>query len=265
MKPLAPTAVERLERIAAGLVDPTDLDAAVHTTRTGIKRLRAFLRLARGSIGADAYRVENSALRDTARLLAPARDALVLIETARDNGVPESELAILARGHTGALATLESGARVDAVERLQSIGVRWAAIDWRGPEPESVRNGIRKTYRRGRTDLDMVRSQANADAFHGWRRRVKYLRYQLEAIGAPDRFTTPYTALGDDLGLDHDQTVLMRLCDGRAADEGFRTLGRRTAARREDLRSRTLELGGRLFARSPKAFLQSIERLVDLR
>ena len=81
------------EPIGAGVVRvmATQLDIAllalaglspdVHTARKAMKRTRGLLRLVRGSIGEAAYRAENDALRDAARLLAPARDATAKIET----------------------------------------------------------------------------------------------------------------------------------------------------------------------------------------
>ncbi|MGB5656133.1 MAG: CHAD domain-containing protein, partial [Acidimicrobiia bacterium] len=92
MTDLAPAAMADIEELAVDFGGAADLDRAVHTARKGTKRLRAFLRLARRSIGTDTYRTENAALRDTARLIAPARDALVLIETAQEIGASRAVL-----------------------------------------------------------------------------------------------------------------------------------------------------------------------------
>ena len=119
MNPLAATEISRLERLTSGLADPTDLDVAVHTTRKGIKRLRAFLRLARRSTGTSTYRIENGALRDTARLLAPARDAYVLVGTARDLDASDLVLHVLEEDYAAVMAALES------VGELEVRGYAW--------------------------------------------------------------------------------------------------------------------------------------------
>lgn len=265
MNPLAATEITRLERLTAGLADPTDLDVAVHTTRKGIKRLRAFLRLARRSIGTSTYRIENGALRDTARLLAPARDAYVLVDTARDLDASDLILHVLEEDYIAVMAALESVDRLQAVHRLEAIAARWRLLAWHGPDPKSIGAGIRRTYRRGLVDLETVQSTPTAAAFHGWRRRVKYLRYQLEVLDAPKEFLHPYTQLGDDLGLEHDQTVLFGVCEHHIDDEAFASLANRSLERRERLRTSALERGSLLFNQEPESFRTTVEDLISLR
>ncbi len=265
MTPLAPTEVARLERLTEVLADPADIDEAVHATRKGIKRLRAFLRLARRSIGTSTYRTENGALRDTARLLAPARDAYVLIDTARDLDASDLVLGVLDDDYAAAMAALESVSRLETVHRLEAIVGRWRLLDWHGPDSRSIGAGLLRTYRRGLVDLETVRAIPTAAAFHSWRRRAKYLRYQLEALDAPNKFLGPYTLLGDDLGLEHDQTVLLGLCELHADDEAFASLSHRSLERREELRASAINRGDRLFDQEPDSFRRTVEQMVGLR
>ncbi|MEA3502190.1 MAG: CHAD domain-containing protein [Actinomycetota bacterium] len=265
MKPLATTEVTRLERITAELADPIDLDVAVHATRKGIKRLRSFLRLARRSIGTSTYRTENGALRNTARSLAPARDAYVLIDTARDLGAPDTVLVGLNEDHAREIAALEAGSRIEIVRRLEGITDRWRLIDWHGPGSRSIGTGLLRTYRRGLVGLDTVRAAPTAMAFHSWRRRVKYLRYQLEALDAPNKFLGPYTLLGDDLGLEHDQTVLLGVCELHTDDEAFVSLAPRSFERREELRASAVSRGAPLFDQEPESFRRAVEEMAGLR
>ena len=265
MNPLASTEISRLRLLIAGLADPTDIDAAVHTTRKGIKRLRAFLRLARRSIGTTTYRIENGALRDTARLLAPARDAYVLIDTARDLDASDLVLDVLDQSYAATMATLESTSRLDAVHHLEAVAGRWQHLAWYGPDPKSIGAGLRRTYRRGLVDLETVQSTPTASAFHGWRRRVKYLHYQLEVLDAPESFLHSYTDLGDDLGLEHDQAVLLGVCEQHADDESFASLGLRSTERRDELRASALEGGAPLFSQEPEAFRRTVEEMTEPR
>lgn len=264
MNELAPAAIAEAEELATILPAAVDLDLAVHATRKGTKRLRSFLRLARQSIGKDVYRAENAALRDTARLIAPARDALVLIETATEMGASEPVLELLGRLHLEELAVLESGVQTDTTGRLTSIAARWASLDWRGPEVASIRAGLTRTYRRGLADFAAVRSQPSASAFHSWRRRVKYVRYQLEALGAPGKLTRQWVVLGDDLGWEHDHTVLMGVCGEYHGDDGFRSVAKHSKARREMLRSTAVEVGVQLFVLKPREFVESVASAVGL-
>lgn len=264
MKDLAPAAIADAEELAVLFDNPPDVDIAVHSTRKGTKRLRSFLRLARRSIGTDVYRFENAALRDAARLVAPARDALILVETAREVGASVAVLEALEHLHLEEIARLETGVRAETTGRLRSLASRWRAIEWRGPEVASIRAGLARTYGRGLKDLVAAQSQLSASSFHSWRRRVKYVRYQLEALGAPTRLTKPWLALGDDLGWEHDHTVLIGVCGEYGADADFRAVAEHSRARREELRSLALDAGDRLFVLGPESFVESVASKVGL-
>ena len=264
VKDLAPRAIEGLEGLVSALRDPTDIDEAVHATRTGIKRLRAFVRLARASIGTTTYRIENGTLRDAARLIAPARDARVLIDTAASVDAAPTVGAMLEQAHVDAIGELEAGARMESVRILESTASRWRHLTWDGPPASSIRIGLRRTYLRGRTDATTVVAEPTDVAFHSWRRRVKYIRYQLQAVKAPDAFVAPYTDLGDHLGLEHDHTVLISVCDRYLDDVGFLALAQRSTALREELRSLALDVGGRLFDLHPDAFVDIVEETINL-
>jgi CHAD domain-containing protein len=264
MNPLAATEIARLEGLIATLTDPVDLNVSVHTTRTGIKRLRAFLRLARRSIGTTAYRIENGALRDTARLLAPARDTYVLIDTGRDLNASDRIVEAFTDEHAAAMTTFEAVSRIDAVHRMEAIVGRWAIMPWHGPDRRSVGAGLLRTYRRGLVDFETVRSAPSASAFHGWRRRVKYLRYQLELLDAPKTMLLPFVELGDDLGLEHDQTVLFEVCDRYRGDEDFSSLAQRSTEQRQTLRIHAMNTGGTIFDQDPESFRLTAEEMIDL-
>lgn len=259
MKDLAPQAIERLADLVPGLRNPTDVDAAIHETRTGIKRLRAFLRLARPSIRTSDYRIENGTLRHAARLIAPARDARVLIDTAASVDAGPAMHAKLERAHAEAIGELEAGVRMETVRILESTAGRWRHLEWGGPPRSSILIGLARTYRRGRADTAAALAEPTATAFHGWRRRAKYVRYQLQAIKVPEAFVAPYTELGDLLGLEHDHTVLI------SGYGDYPDVTLRSIARRAELRSLAIDLGSRLFVLPPDAFVDTVVEAVDLR
>ncbi|MEN8113894.1 MAG: CHAD domain-containing protein [Actinomycetota bacterium] len=264
MKNLAKNEIRRLEQLIDGLADPEDIDETVHTTRKGIKRLRSYLRLARKSIGTTTYRVENGALRDTARLLAPARDAFVLIETASGLAANEDVINVLANRHREALAELESGGRIQSRRRLEAIAARWRITVSSSPDAASIGAGLRRTYRRGLVDFERVSATASDEAFHGWRRRTKYLRYQLEALGAPKKLISGYLHLGDDLGLEHDHTVLLSVCEECSGFPGFDKVAQRAVEQQGALRERAFERGAVLFSDEPGSFQRTVETALHL-
>jgi CHAD domain-containing protein len=100
----------------------------------------------------------------------------------------------------------------------------------------------------------MATSQAGA--FHQWRKRVKYLRYQLEAIGIAEDVVAAWVELGETLGLEHDHTVFIDFCDDHidlCPDRRDRyVLIDRAEKRRDELRASAL--GTDVYIRDPEAF-----------
>ena len=265
MNDLATVELERLESLPALIAATDDIDDAVHRARTGIKRLRAYLRLARRSIGTNTYRTENAALRDTARLLAPARDAFVVIETARDLGADDATLAVLIAEHARIMDGFERTTRTDVLDRIGAIITRWQYVMQQSPGPKSIGSGLERTYRKGQIEFETARSAPTAVAFHRWRRRVKYLRYQLEALHAPEAVVMPFRTLGNDLGSEHDQTVLIELAEKRPRDPGFTAIAARSRRARDGYRSRAMDDGNEIFSHQPESFRHTIEAAVGLR
>ena len=265
MKHLAPIELERLESLATLMASADDVDDVVHGTRTGIKRLRAYLRLARRSIGTSIYRTENAALRDTARLLAPARDAFVIVETARELGADDAALAALTAEHARLMDGFERTTRTDVLDRIGAVVARWQYLMWQSPDVKSIGSGLERTYRRGLTEFETIIAAPTDQAFHGWRRRVKYLRYQLEALEAPESSVEPFVVLSDDLGRAHDLTVLIAVSTGHSGETEFTTLAERAHMLRSELRSTDLQLGGGLFSHQPESFRHTVEAKIRLR
>jgi len=264
MRSLAKREIERLDRLIDGLAHPAHVDATVHATRKGIKRLRAFLRLARKSAGTTTYRVENAALRDTGLLLGPARDGYVLIDTARSLDADAAVIEELEERHRVALADLESGRRIETRRRLEAIAARWRIHVAADPDASSIGAGLERTYRRALVDYERVLATPTAAAFHGWRRRAKYIRYQLEALEAPATLVRGYLELGDDLGLEHDHTVLLAVCTELVGRDGFAELAARADERREALRMRATARGEELFIEEPGSYRRTVVRAVDI-
>jgi hypothetical protein len=73
--------LQQIDRVVEQLNSADDTATSIHTTRKGLKRMRALLRLARPGVGEHVYRAENARYRDIGRLLAEARDRKVLMDT----------------------------------------------------------------------------------------------------------------------------------------------------------------------------------------
>ena len=282
-------AVAQCELAIRGLADGDDLDGGIHEARKAIKRLRAILRLVRGVIGEKAYRYENDRLRDAARLVAPIRDGVVAVVTVGnladrfEGKLPIDVFDDLAEQlDRRALRLRQRVLESDAVDRLawalERARVRFAA--WPGAGEggrledrfRSIAPGLAQTYGRGRADMERAFDQPTAANFHLWRKRVKYLRHQLEILqplwpevlvataGSLDR-------LGELLGEEHDLAELLALLavdPDLAPDPVEKALFAALAQhRRAELQTGARILGTRLFAETPDRFLQRMEAYWD--
>ncbi|MBU6411727.1 MAG: CHAD domain-containing protein, partial [Verrucomicrobia bacterium] len=193
---------------------------AVHGMRREIKKLRAVLRLVRGTTGKGAYRRCIQLLRQAASVLAAPRDACVQHRAFRelrrhfDGKISnrsaariESALRARCRRETQHFLEGDSRARLKRIlrkmkRRLDDLKIRsdgWAAI---GP-------GIEHCYCRGQKARQRVLAEPSSEQFHLWRKRVKDLGYQLRLLRriGPERWrgmVKKLDALGELLGEDHD-------------------------------------------------------------
>lgn len=281
--------VEQFDKSLELLEGSDDLDRAVHETRKSIKRLRATLRLVVGEIGTKVYSAENALLRDTSRLLAPIRDGWVMV--AAVGGIREEFGAHLA---PGALSRLEESL-VERHERmrrraldddmlfptvvttLRAARSRYAAWPVEGlelPGRRAIRDrfaaiepGLRKTYARGRDEMDHAVRHPHEVHFHEWRKRVKYLRHQIEILEplwpeVMDAHATALDRLGELLGDEHDLAVLIQLLSDvptLCPDPTERAMVAALAQhRRAELQRAAITLGMRAYAETPDRFVERL-------
>lgn len=287
LNPAQPLDAE-VRRIAADLIDHAvaQIDSAdeaphqtVHEVRKDCKKLRGLLRLIRPA-APGLYQRENAAFRDAAARLSALRDTEAAIETFdalidhfSANIEPESLAPLRQRledhraqvaAGTQALDELLARARTDL------LAARERVPDWELPsdgaddaEWSLIGPGLRKTYKRGRRAMREAYAQPSVAAFHEWRKRAKYLRYQFRLVRAawPGVLKATYKEvehLGDLLGDDHDLAVLKQVIDEAEAlspsHDPEQILLALAAQRSEQLRDAAYGLGSRLYVEKPKQF-----------
>jgi len=276
-------AENELRRIAAGQVESglddladDDRHRAVHSVRKRGKKFRAVLRLVRGC-APDLYRRENRALRDAMRRLSDDRDAGVAVETFDDllssvgADVRPADLAPVRE----ALVERRNAVLDDRFEqRLAAVEADLAAardrIDgWQLDDDgfEVVHGGLAKTYGRARDRLDDAYEAPTSEAFHLWRKRVKYHRYHVRLLqdlwpGVMRARRQQLHELTDLLGDDHDLAVLRQdLVAEPDRYGGVRPVAALCALldrRRAELQAAAQPLGRRCFAEPPDAFVDRL-------
>ena len=129
--------------------------------------------------------------------------------------------------------------------------------------------GLRKTYKRGRRGMQEAYSEPSVAAFHEWRKRAKYLRYQLRLVrrGWPRVLKATHKevkGLGDLLGDDHDLAVLEQIIEEAEAEPGQadseQILLALAAQRSEQLRDAAYGLGSRCTPRSRSIVDRRLQR-----
>jgi len=266
-------ASEQVGRALFELADPrVDLHDTIYVVRRRCKKVRALLRLVRSGLGR-TFRLENARFRDAGCLLAVARDAEAMVRmyedlTARYAPALEATAVDRLRGALSARRQGRDDDRADVYARLAAFQVAMreahAAIPgWtlRGDDSGIVRDGIERSYRRGRVAVGGT-EPPGADALHAWRKRVKDHRAHVRLLaGCWKSVLGPRAdglrALSDLLGEDHDLAVLRAVLTREPASVGTGPEIALTLqlidARRAILSRRIAPLGAFLYRRKPSA------------
>ncbi|MCA9291611.1 MAG: CHAD domain-containing protein [Phycisphaerales bacterium] len=274
--------VRRLARaeLEAGIAEldtwRTQPDVAIHDVRRRLKRVRALLHLVRAVF--PRVRRENAAVRDAARLLAPARDATARIQCLDDlvehdpGPVATTDVATLravfVARHDDASAPKRLKRRIgEAREILEAVHRRARGWTVSTRDIDAAYDGLRRSYRDGRRVLGLAMQDPDAEDFHDWRKDVKSLWYQVAlfrplAPRAVARVHDESGRLGWTLGHEHDLTTLRRaVTDGSMPaldDRAFVVLVDAIDRRRTADRRLALRLGRTLYDARPREFIAAL-------
>ncbi len=253
----------------------------VHQVRKRLKKIRGVLRLVRPALGVQ-YAQSNAYLRDLGRQLAGLRDAEAMVESVEgliQHASDEQERSALNQVKELLVErrdslSQDSGCKgmpiesvVERLERASTMAGKWK-LKSRGFK--SIAGGLRKTYSRGCAGRKQAYQENSPEAFHEWRKRVKYHWYHVRLL--QELWSGPMNArrdeakrLADLLGDDHDLAILQeRLTKGRNPDLHPDALAATLAAVRRqssELRDQARPLGQKLFAEKPRRHIKRLGRL----
>ncbi|HEX3684332.1 MAG TPA: CHAD domain-containing protein [Bryobacteraceae bacterium] len=257
-------------------------DEGIHEARKSVKKIRGLLRLVRPELGR-VYRAENRRLGDVGRKLSEIRDATAVIEVfdgllgKHKDGLQKNALASIRKGLQTRKREMEQHAGVgDAVKRataaLRTIQKRVDGWPLKKDGFQALAQGLEERYRGGRRAMGAAQKNGTPENYHEWRKRVKDHWYHVrlleslwtEVMQAHERSLHDLeTWLGDD----HNLVVLCATLQEEPAQYGdeeavqlFLTLA---AKEQQELRSKALSLGERVYERKPRRFEQDTEKLWD--
>lgn len=256
---------EQLTRAISTAADEDQSPARrIHYVRRRGKRLRGLIRLVRSDF--PAYKPVNAAIRDAAGTLSQSRDAKVLRDTLAElcdwSGHPAPGLAE---------PEMDGDAETEALARFHDrlATLRQETTEWKlaGMDGKTLARGIAEGYRAGRRAMRQCHAEPdNDEAFHDWRKQVKYLGFHVlllrpllpDARGQVDQVETLATLLGRH----HDLAVLCTALANDPAtlapdlDAGF--LITQARLRQTRLAAHAFRLGAPLFARRPSDLRQGV-------
>lgn len=251
---------------------------AVHEVRKAFKKIRACLRLVRDEI--DYYSEENKWFRDQGRLLSDIRDRTAHIEAVdmlkeqynselykksfmnlRNRMLDyRKELADKVFREENKLQNIQA----DLEDKLQKIPGWELEIQ----SFDDIRPSIKRTYSRGVNGLEDSLDDGEIENLHEWRKRVKYLRYQIDVLNRiwPQVFKTMEDELHDVTDLTgnlHDlhnlQDVILEF-DDPFSDNEERILFNTLADKQQKyLKKHALLKGRKFYTDSPAKFCDSFE------
>ncbi len=250
--------------------DPHEI---IHEIRKRFKKIRGILRLIRDHVA--FYKEENGCFRDEGRRLSAIRDITSIME-ALDNlyGLYEDQLYKHTfgqfRDHLTATREQMTADLVDDSGVLKVIKTQLSAkcaniAHW----PIAIQSfkdlsaSVGRVYKRGRKGYAKAKESRRAEDFHEWRKRVKYLRYQLDSLhriwpGFLESWEDELHALSDYLGDDRDLFMLEMEVEKNknkfSNPESYQLLKSLINYQRAKLQADALKLGKRLYHLQPKNF-----------
>lgn len=174
--------------------DDVNLDEAIHQLRKNMKKVRGALRLVRDVIGKNQYKEMNVAARDIARLGAQLRESNVRIETMNKlNAHFNQEItgqfypAIthklkIEHNNLKSRLTEQENISKQIVQQLNEVKMDMEKLSIPEEGFDAFNDGLKRVYKRGLKAMKKVHIESTTENHHEWRKRVKYLWYQLRIL-----------------------------------------------------------------------------------
>lgn len=264
--------LEQVDKAVSALsLEAEDLDKSVHDARVCIKKIRALLRLGRHSLGKELFATEDRSVRDIGRLLSSARNPAAMLEVVdlvdeRADDPGTKGLIQTVRGFISESKELDEEKRAAAMSeaREELCKLKPRIENW--PEVSvdlSFKKGLRRVFKTGRSSLAEAYEAHTVDAFHEWRKHVKYLLYQGRMLRPIwPRYMKALLAdlktIGQLLSDDHDLALFRKMISEMdlGEEEGKRTedLFELIDSRRLEVEQEARSLGNRIYTEKPGSF-----------
>lgn len=271
--------METLEEVEQYLEARENVNEAIHNARRGFKKLRALARLVQFEVGKKAYRKTNQFYRNEARKISLLRDTTAMIETVErleakhpdklpGHIIPMVKVHLFGlRDHHIEEATPILQLLHEIREQMDTAWKEMLLLCTKKVKIKRLLRGMKKVYGRAYFGYHHCRENVTDHHIHDWRKRAKYLRYQLGILSmawAPifQVVETELHQLTDYLGDFHDLEVLkgaLERSDLSLDNPAKAKLFGLIELQQFESCQLALESGARLFAEKPKVFIRRME------
>lgn len=278
------TVPDGIKRIALELLDKAaeqtqpemkNRDTAIHGTRVAFKKLRALLRLARTNNNAKIFKHEDACFRDAGRRLSKVRDTTAMIEVLdrlTERYADQLDPGAFAELRKPFVVTRRKQ-RADTHEAIANVAciieaARARVTDWPIDDDgfTALHGGLRRVYKKGRTNMAKAQADPTVEHLHEWRKRVKDLWYQVRLLtplwpAMLKDLAVEFGKLADYLSDNHDlailrQAVLQHKSEDRTHVEALVAL---IDQQRGELEVEAKRLGERIYVETPDVFVRRFE------
>ena len=243
----------------------------VHEARKAIKKVKAVIQLASPALGSVHRKLVSEKLHDAMMRLGPLRDAEVqvqaldlLMETEglmpEDFSSVRAGLADIAKQRRANDIRQIPRVRESLEEALRSVN-KWLLDPLQGKD---VSRRIRRSYRRGRSLLDLCQVHNDSETFHSFRKTVKQLWYSIRITSEfwPEQgadLTHELGLIGDLAGKERDFTLLSMTLRQGPANKAAHHLIAMLDEELPKLRRATLTAAISFYEQKPKAFVEFLD------
>ncbi len=173
---------------------PGDIHTSIHEIRRNIKKIRAVLRLIRDEAGYGFYYRENRFYRDQGRLLSEIRSieilnhSLNLVNRNFKTGIPREEVNHIAaeiaeRRNDIIINTIEKQKILQHISSEVSVNrERLKTFKLEKNDFSGIKPGITRIHKHCRNYLKICTKNLQITKLHDFRKKIKYLLYQLQMI-----------------------------------------------------------------------------------
>lgn len=216
---LSALALKECKSIAKSLGSTKDRHRGIHEARKAIRRLRSLLSLVAGAVGHDTAKID-LALKKQAKRLCALRDSHVAVTIAEklavddatgEWGVATQVLAV----QRDLLLEVELSKDPGFARRIGAIGDIAAVFEklrWKRLSEHALQRALKKSHRRVTRSEHEAAEAGTPASLHRWRRRVRRLRMQLDAVQALNKLAGVRIKAGDE-HKNKSAKVLAKLAD----------------------------------------------------